>query len=375
MLEHNVDSLLSLVARVAWLLFAIYAVVYFVRTVFKHGIVLALIRLFSFRILGPLLVVIGLGLLSLALVFIRPQEVGVVVSVASPGGIRPQPLRSGLHWIVPFIEQEVRYPVYWQTYTMSGKPREGQELGDDSIRARTSDGQEVRLDISVIFRLKIEQAVSIHTDWQNRYIQEFVRPVVRGFVRTQVSQFTVSEVNSSQRKDLEATLDRLLQEEFADKGLVLDQFLLRDITFSTEYANSIEQKQVAQEGRQKTEHEAQQMRNLAEGRRDQYKLEAAGEAEAILIRAQAQAAALKLIAEALELNPSLVTYRYVEKLSPNIRVMLVPSNAPFILPLPTLEAPEPMTSTAVTTSSLLPLIAPIATPPPPSIEGTTESSP
>jgi regulator of protease activity HflC (stomatin/prohibitin superfamily) len=331
-------------------LFAIYTLAFFVVTVRQYGLSLALIRLFSFRVMLPLLAAIGVTLVSMAIVFVEPTQVAVIVSVVSPGGIRPQPLTSGLHWIIPVLEREEIYPVVWQTYTMAGKPNEGAKAGDDSIRARTSDGQEVRLDCSVIFRINPNRAVVLHADWQTRYIDDFVRPTVRSVVRTQVSQFTVREVNSSSRKDLEALLDRLLRDEFAEKGLLLDNFLLRDMTFTPEYAASIEHKQIALEGEEQTKHEAQQMRNLA-----------AGKADAIKIEAQAQSEALKLIAEALKEEPQLVTYQYVEKLSPNIRAMLVPSNNPLILPLPDLLAEQPLTTTQSTTISVPVMATPAAT--------------
>ena len=235
----------------------------------------------------------------------------------------------------------------------------------------------MRLDASIIFRINYEQAVTLHIDWQARYIEDLVRPVVRGLVRTQVSQFQAREVNSSARRDLEATLDRLLSEELASKGLTLDQFLLRDITFTDEYAAAIEQKQIAQEGMERTQHEAQQVRNLAEGERDRLKteaegrkektvIEAEGDAQAILLRAEAQAQALKLIADSLEQNPDLLTYEYIQKLSPSIRTMLVPNNTPLILPLQDLVADMSITnpvSTPLTTTIMLtatmPLTAPI----------------
>lgn len=343
MLEYDIDRLIDIVARIAWLIFLIYTLDIFVRSAWNNGIVVALIELFSFRVLLPLMLATGISLISLSIIFIQPQEVGVVISATAPGGVRPQPLHPGLHWLIPFLERGVRYPTYWQTYTMSNSPDEGAKLGDDSIRARTSDGQEVRLDCSVIFRIDTEQAVLIHTDWQNRYVEDFVRPVIRGLVRTQVSQFKVNEVNSSARKDLEATFTSLLREEFADKGLILDQFLLRDITFSPEYAAAIEQKQIALEGQLQKEYEAEQIRRLALGR-----------ADAIEIEARAQSRALKLVADALHANPSLLTYRYIEKLAPNIRVMLVPSNAPFILPLPPLDDSSALTATgALTDTSVL----------------------
>lgn len=350
MVQNNIDSILAVTAQVAWLLFAAYAVFVFILAVRNDGLVAALIRLFSFRVLLPLLLVIGIQLLSLALVFVQPQQVAVVISVVSPGGIRPQPLRSGLHWIIPLLETDQMYPIYWQTYTMSGKPGEGNKLTGDSIRSRTSDGQEVSLDCSVIFRVDEEQAVSIHVDWQERYVEEFVRPVVRGVVRRQVSQFTAREVNSSARKDLEAALDQILLQEFSDKGLILDQFLLRDIAFTPEYAKSIELKQVALEGQVQTEYEAQQLRNLADGR-----------ADAVEIEAKAKANALNLIGAALEENRDLLTYEYVQKLSPNIRVMLVPSTSPLILTLPEMDAMNELTATESITGTA-PVTVTVSTP-------------
>lgn len=107
--------------------------------------------------------------------------------------------------------------------------------------------------------------------------------------------------------------------------MTLDQFLLRDITFTDEYAEAIELKQVALEGKEQPEHEAEQIRALAKGH-----------ADAIELEGEARANALTLIADALQRHPDLVTYHYTDKLSPNIRVMLVPSENPFILPLPSL---------------------------------------
>ncbi|HSO27984.1 MAG TPA: hypothetical protein VLS48_07940, partial [Anaerolineales bacterium] len=94
-------------------------------------------------------------------------------------------------------------------------------------------------------------------------------------------------------------------------------------------------------------YEAEQMRRLAEGQRDRYRLEAEGrsqaivlegeaEARVILLKAQAQAEALRLVNQVLQQNPNLITYQYVEKLGPGVSVMLVPNDNPFLLPLPDL---------------------------------------
>jgi len=127
----------------------------------RYGLIRAILQLLSTRVLIPLLIVLFISFISAALVFVPPTQVGVIVSYISPGGVRPQPMRAGLHLIIPIVEREYLYPIYWQTYTMSNLTDEAMADFADDIRARTSDGQEVELSISVIYRIDPEQAVSI----------------------------------------------------------------------------------------------------------------------------------------------------------------------------------------------------------------------
>lgn len=345
------DNLLNVLTIIAWSFFGVFLVVYLLRAFQRGGIQEAINAFFTGRVIIPLFLALSLTLLSASLVFIEPQKVGVVISLMNRDGYREQPMRSGLHWIVPLAERVIEYPIFWQTYTMSTEPFEGTKTGNDTIAARSSDGQAVFLDSSIIFRVDPNEAIRVHIDFQERYIDDFVRPIMRGVIRTEVSQFTVDEINSSKRKNLEANLEELLREEFSLKGFVLDKFLLRNIAFSDQYATAIEQKQVAEQERTQREHEAEQARKLAAGQRDKARIEAEGEADAIrltgqaqadvvLLKAQAEAEALKLINAILEKNKDLMTFRYIDKLAPGIRVMLVPNDNPFLLPLPDLGIDE-----------------------------------
>jgi regulator of protease activity HflC (stomatin/prohibitin superfamily) len=372
-----IDDLLNLLAVIAWIWFVLVVVLIMVRAYQAGGIRHAVKNFLSWRVTLALAIASILSLLSAALVFIEPQEVGVVISVISPNGYREDPLRSGLHIIVPLAEKVVRYPIYWQTYTMSTETLEGSKIGNDSIAARTSDGQAVYIDSTVIYRIDANEAVRVHIDLQNRYVDDFIRPVMRGVVRTEVSQFTADEVNSSKRKNLEENLGELLSQAFTEKGFVLDRFLLRNIAFSTAYASAIEQKQVAEQDQIQREYQAEQMRKLAEGERDKLKIEVEGkaaviqreaeaQATAVVVKAEAEAKALKLIADALKNNKDLLQYRYIEKLSPNIRIMLVPNTNPYILPLPdlmseTAELPTPV-PTLTSTTNIAPVISPTLAP-------------
>ncbi|NMB89572.1 MAG: hypothetical protein GYA17_14530 [Chloroflexi bacterium] len=296
------------------------------------------------------LVAVALTTVSSGVVFINPQERGVVISAVSPSGYRSDALQPGLRWVIPFAESVVRYPVSKQTYTMSISTSEGDVQGDDSIAARTADGQEIFVDASVIYAIDPNQAVSIHIAWQNRYSEDFVRPQTRGVIRDAVSQFGVEEVVSSKRFEMVDEVRRNLEQKFSENGLVLVDFVLRNITFSPEYAASVEQKQIAEQQAQQArfvveqrKQEAEQARQVAEGKADAQVIEAKGAAEARVIEAQAEAQSLELIAAALQDNPNLLTYQYISKLTPSIQTLLLPSDSPFLFPLPQGVTQQPQT--------------------------------
>lgn len=292
-------------------------------------------------ILALLATTVGAGL-----VFIQPEERGVVISALSPQGYREHSLSPGLHWVIPYFESVVRYPISRQTYTMTGVANEGEVVGEDSVPARTSDGQEIFIDASVIYAIDPDKVVQLHIIWQKRYGDELVRPLSRGVIRDAVSQYGVEEVVTTKRLELTESVREALANKMSENGLVLVDFLLRNITFSSEYAASVEQKQVAEQQAQRARlvveqrrQEAEQARQVAQGQADAAVIQAEGEARARVIQAQAEADALRLIAAALEENPDLLTYQYINKLSPGIQVMLVPNDTPYLLPLPTIGPP------------------------------------
>ena len=201
------DNALNVITIAAWVFFAFMVAILALRAFQVGGVREALKALTSWRILLTLLITLSLTMLSASLVFVEPQQAGVVVSLISPEGYRSQPFRSGLHWIVPLAERVVRYPIYIQNYTMSTEPSEGSKTGNDAISARTSDGQAVYVDTSILYRIDPNDAIRVHIDLQDRYVDDFIRPIMRGIIRTEVSQFTADEVNSSKRKNLEDNLE------------------------------------------------------------------------------------------------------------------------------------------------------------------------
>lgn len=283
--------------------------------------------------------VILIGLVASTIIFVPPDETGVVISRVTKGGVRSDPLQSGLHFVVPLLENVEKYSISRQTYTMSASNREGQREGDDSIRARTEDGQEVFVDASVIYAINPANVVNLHITWQKRYGEELVRPLVRGVIRDAASQYGIEEIVSSKRSELEAFITEQLVLKMAENDLIMEDFVLRDIHFSEEYAVAVEQKQIAEQQALQAQfvveskrQEAEQARQVAQGEADAAVIAAKGAAEARLVEANAEAEANRTLAESI--SPELVSYLYVIKLSPGVQTVFLPSDNQFILPLP-----------------------------------------
>jgi regulator of protease activity HflC (stomatin/prohibitin superfamily) len=346
----DIASLVTLISAVAWLA-AIGLVAFFVvqasrgKPVHRGGVILLVV----------VLVAVVLSTVSSGLVFIDPDQRGVVISAVAPKGYREVALLPGLHWVIPFAENVIQYPISRQTYTMSIATNEGAVQGDDSITARTADGQEIYVDASVIFAIDPDKVVQVHILWKNRYEDELVRAQARGVIRDVISQYRVEEVVTSKRFEMAETLRTTMEKKLSDNGLVLIDFILRNITFSPEYAASVEQKQIAEQTAQQAKfvveqkrQEAEQARQVAQGSADAAVIASKGAAEARVIQAQAEAQSLELIAKALQSNPNLLTYEYISKLSPTIQTMLLPSNAPFVFQLPGTAGLQPNSGLQIT---------------------------
>ena len=329
----NIVDVIRSLAGFAWIGLVILGVIAALRASRRQptrGIVSAAVAV--------LIVAVVLTLLGAGLVYVESNERGVVKTIRA-GGVRSAALEPGLHWILPIVEQVVTYSISNQTYTMSSVVLEGQVQGDDSIRARTKDGQEVVIDASVIYQIDPAKVVPLHIYWQNRYENGIVRPEARGIIRDAVSQYGVEEVVSTKRAEMVQNISDLLSGSLAENNLVLLDFILRDIHFSEEYAAAVEQKQIAEQQAQQAaltveqkKQEAEQARQVAQGQADAAVIASKGAAEARLIQAEAEARANELLAASL--TEALIQYQYILKLSPGVQTIFLPSDNQFILPLP-----------------------------------------
>ena len=275
-----------------------------------------------------------------SIVVIDAGQVGVVFSAFT--GTQETPLMPGMRVVAPYINTVYRYSTMEQVYTMSKLAAEGQIQGDDSLWSPTKEGLQVGIDSSTRYAVDPRKAALVHNTVRNTYNEIMVRPAIRSIVRLYVSQNNVTDVYGPKRMDIQQAIEKALRERFERSGLLLLSFDIRNINFTEDYAKSIEQKQIAQQEAERMQFVLQ--RESQEAERKQ--VEAEGIKQAAILKAQGEAESLRLVSQALRENPHLLTYRYIDKLAPNINAMLLPSNSPFILDLSQLQGLTPTPSTS-----------------------------
>ncbi|MBZ0290907.1 MAG: hypothetical protein K8I30_24995, partial [Anaerolineae bacterium] len=249
--------------------------------------------------------------------------------------------RAGLHIVVPVAQRvAITYPITQQEYTMSTVDDAGGRVADTPVEARTSDGQTVLMDVTVIFRIAPDSADDLYLSWNENYFEGFVRPTARSIIREVVSAYTAEEIYGSARVQLGDDIETATAQRFSEENLELNDLLVRGITFSPDFTQAIEQKVVAEQNLARARTEAQRAQAEASGRAQAQIAEAEGDAQSRTIRATAEAEALRLISEQIAANPSLIQYQYVQQLSDNVQLMLVPSNSPFLFDFNSLAQPN-----------------------------------
>jgi len=318
----------------------------------RNGVALAAAGL----LIGVIFSIIGQGI-----IFVQPTQVAIVVNTLS-GELLPT-LNSGTHIVVPIIQQvAVDYPITQQEYTMAAASTEGAQAGNDSVDSRTKDGQTVQLDVTVLFHVIPSEAGQLYLAWNENYLAGFVRPTTRALVREIVSKYTAEQIYGEARVQLGVDIKQAISDRFAKEHLELTDFLVRNITFSPDFTNAIEQKVVAAQNLERAKTDALTAQTQAEGRANAVIAAANGDAQAVEINAKAQAEALRLVSEQIAANPSLIQYQYVQKLSDKVQLILMPSNSPFLFDLASLAKANPNLTVPGATPDATATPAPTPTP-------------
>ena len=217
------------------------------------------------------LLFILMGITSSCVKQIDAGEIGVKILF---GSIQNDVLGSGLHFVNPFLDVK-RLDVKTQNYTMSGVHDEGNKTGDDAIRVLTSDGLEVTIDLTVLYRVVSTDAPRLLRETGDDYRDKIVRPITRTKIRDNAVYYQAVDLFGSKRDEFQQRIYKTIEDDFRKRGLMLEQLLVRNITLPNSVKASIESKINAEQDAKKMEfvilkekQEAERKRVEAQGTAD-----------------------------------------------------------------------------------------------------------
>jgi Membrane protease subunits, stomatin/prohibitin homologs len=217
---------------------------------------------------------LGLALAAFLLVVLLFSSVARVESghvgvLTLFGRVTGEQLSEGIHLVNPF---KVNHELSIRT----------QEL-KESASVPSSEGLVMNLDTSLIFHLNPEKASDVYQKIGPNYVNVLIEPNLRAAIREATASHTANALYSGEREMVANQIRDQLMGLLAQRGIVIESILLRDIQLPQTLKSSIEAKQQAEQEAlamnfrlQKEKQEAERKRIEAAGIRDFQQIVAQG---------------------------------------------------------------------------------------------------
>jgi regulator of protease activity HflC (stomatin/prohibitin superfamily) len=203
---------------------------------------------------------------------------------------------------------------------MSSIATEGDKTGDDAIRVLSADGLEVIIDLTILYRVIPSEAPRVYREIGMDYKNVVVRPITRTKIRDNAVYYDAIALYSTKRDEFQLKISTSIEKDFKDRGLILEQLLVRNITLPTSVKAAIESKINAEQEAQKMQFVLQKERQEADRKR---------------VEAQGIADYQRIISS--ELSDKLLQYESIKAqkeiaVSPNAKVIIMgKGNTPVII--------------------------------------------
>jgi prohibitin 1 len=221
-----------------------------------------LLRLLAIAILVLLLVILGFS----SVTKVGTGHVGVLTLF---GKVTGETLGEGIHFINPL---KTNNEMSVQTQTVK-----------ESASVPSSEGLMMSLDTSLIYHLNPDHAADVFQKIGADYENIVVEPTLRSAIRESTASHTANALYTGEREEVAKQIFLQVSTQLTQRGLTVENVLLRDIQLPATLKASIEAKQQAEQEAlamnfrlQKETQEAQRKRIEAAGVRDFQQIVAQG---------------------------------------------------------------------------------------------------
>jgi len=238
---------------------------------------------------------------------------GHVTVLDTFGSVRAEELNPGLAFPVnPFSNR-----IKMETRTKEVK---------ETLSVPTKEGLMAGLDVSILYKIEPTKADEIYKTLGITFSDVVIVPTLRNVARDVVANYGSEDLYSSNRSKISLDITSQLRDAYQQRGILLENVLLRDVTLPNEVTAAIERKIGAKQAAEQMEYVLQKEKQESERKR----VEAQGIADANMIISKGltlEYLQWKYISNLKELaeskNTTFVITPYDQKLIP-----MLPLNAP-----------------------------------------------
>jgi regulator of protease activity HflC (stomatin/prohibitin superfamily) len=283
---------------------------------------------------GRRLLIAGAILSFVAWIFFQGVVIvpaGYVGVVRFLGQVQPAVLYPGASWVIPFVNtiEEVDTRV---------QPHNFQQL-----TAATAENLQVTVTGTMNYHLDGAFAGQLIQNVGTDFASKIIDPAFSDYIKQVTPAYSADSSSPdfilNKRDEIRQLTKTALGENLARYHIIVDDIYIVDIGYPQAYNDAITAKQVEQQNVQREAQILEQRRIQAE----QLVVTAQGQANANRETAAGQADANRSINESL--TDELIQWQAIQKLNPNVNVMLVPEDGNFIFSIPSPDAtPAPTPS-------------------------------
>jgi len=153
----------------------------------------------------------------------------------------------------------------------------------ETANTPSNEGLILDLDTSLLFRLDRAKAAQVFQTVGENYAEKIVEPTLRAAIRSATSSHTANALYTNARELVQQQIQEELTTQLAQRGVIVEAVLLRDVRLPAMLKGSIEAKQQAEQDAlrmsfilQKEKQEAERKRIEAQGIADFQKIVAQG---------------------------------------------------------------------------------------------------
>jgi len=174
------------------------------------------------------------------------NEVGVSVNLLT--GLSPEVSPpGGTYFLFPLINDWYTFSTQAQTLTMVADEGAGDRAGKDDLEFKTRDGNDVGMDVTILYRVQPDMApyilTSVATD-DASLKERIVRPMARSIVRDVLNELSSEDVYSNKKFEAAERARVVLDRAFQQYGLRCDNVILNDHRFHDRYQSAINDRKV-----------------------------------------------------------------------------------------------------------------------------------